>query len=240
MSEQLRLEHALCEARAVHGEERARRAVRQVVDRPGDELLSGAGLARHEHRGIRRSDSTDGFVDFTHGSGTPDHAERTELIPGGRPPFQQFRHFPAEQVGIHGLGEEVVGSELQRLDSCLDRAEAADHQDGDPLAAQPQGFEHSESSDPGHPDVEQQEVDSILGHPLARFGSAGRRRDFVPILAQQLGGGDTERPVIVDQQDAGGAGSVHASTSVSSAIGSSSRKIAPDPSARFRAVSAPP
>ena len=59
VAEQLRFEQVLLQRRAVHLDEVARRAVRVVVDRAGDELLARAGLAADQHRGVALGDLPD-------------------------------------------------------------------------------------------------------------------------------------------------------------------------------------
>src|SRR5260370_347065 len=78
--EQARLGYRFRDRRAIDFHERHVALPAAIVNRPSDEFLSGAGLARHEHRGLRVSDSVDPIDDRAHRRTAADDAVVVELL----------------------------------------------------------------------------------------------------------------------------------------------------------------
>ena len=66
VAEELRFDQVLRQRRAAHLDERLLRARRVVVDRVGDQLLAGAGLAAQQHGRVGARDLRDLLVDLPH------------------------------------------------------------------------------------------------------------------------------------------------------------------------------
>ena len=66
VAEELALQQTLGEGAAVDPHEGARTSRRELVDRPRDELLSGACFAEQQHRGIGAGHAAGGRVDLEH------------------------------------------------------------------------------------------------------------------------------------------------------------------------------
>lgn len=156
--------------------------------------------------------------------------------------LQQLRHLCAEDVRIHGLGEEVVGSPVQGLHRCVDGPEAADHEDGHGEAPLPEDLHRGESVHARHAKVPKDQVEGPRRQELRRPGGVPRHGDVVAVLAQKLGGGEPERAVVVHHQDAPAGLRSHASSSPAAGsrwMGISTLKRAP-PSERLDPSTRPP
>ena len=70
VAEQLALDQVRGQGPAVHGKERFLAAAAQVVDRLGDQLLAGAGLAADQDAGVGPGHAADQVVDLLHGRAT--------------------------------------------------------------------------------------------------------------------------------------------------------------------------
>ncbi len=157
MTEQLRFQQPLRQSRTIHGHERALRPGRQVVNGVSHELLSRPGLAEQEHGGIGRGDTVNGLEELQHRRGFADHPPgriRSQAV-RLRTAFEQLGNALAEQVRIHGLGQEIVGTELECIDCGGDRSEPADHQDRNSLTASAQNLDQPQPIDTRHPKVQQ-------------------------------------------------------------------------------------
>jgi hypothetical protein len=93
---------------AVHGDEGARGAGRQVVQRARDEVLAGPGLADDEHVGLGGADGADAAAQVDH-RGRPAHQPRLEVVglPRRRAQEPVLEHQPA-----------VVGRACDDLGQC--------------------------------------------------------------------------------------------------------------------------
>ena len=126
VAEQLGLQHLAGQRAAVDRHERPLGPRRALVDGAGHQLLAGAALAEHQHRGLRRRHPLDHPHHLVHLGAAGDEAaegpgpgrvgpERDvvaqELALLGRLADQHL-----QLLDLGGLGQVVVGSELHRLD----------------------------------------------------------------------------------------------------------------------------
>jgi hypothetical protein len=132
VTEQLALEQPLRDGGGVDGDERAGAADAQVVDRARHQLLPGAALAGDDQRCVGRCHPLDQVVHLAHrGAGADQRAEtgaaverRVEPL-GGAPAGETCGdrvERRAQLVVVERLGEEVLGTELHRLDGLIDPA----------------------------------------------------------------------------------------------------------------------
>src|SRR5207249_9646866 len=75
-----------------------------MVDRLGEELLSGAGLALDEHRRIRRGDPPDHLVDLLHRGGPADD-QLVALLELAAKPLEVARQVRSEERRVGKEGE---------------------------------------------------------------------------------------------------------------------------------------
>ena len=91
VAEELALEQGLGQRGAVHGDEWAPRARTILVDRPGGDFLSGAGLAKHQNRAVGWRDFPDALVDSAHRRTLAHHVVGLERDPA-REHLRHDRH----------------------------------------------------------------------------------------------------------------------------------------------------
>ena len=106
-----------------------------------------------------------------------------------------------ELTKLEGLGDEVVGADLQADDDIDDVAVAGDHDDGhlDPCGAQPAA--DVEPCEAREVEVEEDEVGvGLFGHAQA-FDAVGGHLHLKAVLATEQGDHAAHRRVVVDDQD---------------------------------------
>ena len=80
MPEQFALDEIARNRRHVDGDERTLLALAVIVQRAGDQLLAGAGLAADHHRQIGLHQPRKGPVDLLHGGRAPDERHALQLF----------------------------------------------------------------------------------------------------------------------------------------------------------------
>ena len=181
MPEQLALEQAVRNCRAVDGDERRAPARRFEMNRTRDQLLAGAALAAEQNGGVVGHDPSDQFVNFLHRGAAADYLAADQLaihfvleaveIGGLRADFDRALDCRGDQIEIgERLGQVVVSPALHRLDGVVHRARRSDHNDegADRLAMR--GRQDVESAVAGHDDIEQRDVELVA----AQGGQRGR------------------------------------------------------------------
>ncbi len=136
MAEQLALEELARHRGTVDLDEGARLAHRRVVDRPGDDVLSGTRLAADEHGDVDAGGLLDDLPHLGHPSAPPE----TDLLAQPVPRLVVVRPVPVaagagqraldhslEIVGSERLLQEVVRAERGGLSHALDRVRSRDH-----------------------------------------------------------------------------------------------------------------
>ena len=134
VAEQLALENVLAQRRAVERHERLLLPRAVLVDRLGDQLLAGAGLALDQHGGVGRRDPLQPVDHVVHLRAVADDPLEAELLVepaiqlGVRPPQvlvarRVLDHRP-QLLQIERLEQIVERPLLHRLDGRLDRAVA--------------------------------------------------------------------------------------------------------------------
>ncbi len=141
VAENLALEQRFRNGRTVDRDKRKRRTGTELVNRLGDQLLAGAGLARNQDRGQRGGRLLDDAVDGANAGAVADDAAEgarfTQLA-------AQVPHFPQCVLALDRLPEQdveplridrfvqvIVGPFLDRLDRGLDGALGRQEDEGD-------------------------------------------------------------------------------------------------------------
>jgi hypothetical protein len=139
VSEELALEQRLRHGRAVDGDERSVLPLAVPVERPRDQLLSGAALPGDEDRHIGLGGLLDELEDLLHLRASPPdlverfglvhrHAQHLHLI--AQPPMGDGAVDGVdEDLGLERLGDEIIGADPQRGDGGLHAAEGGYHDD---------------------------------------------------------------------------------------------------------------
>src|SRR6185312_16135189 len=136
-AEQLELEPLWTERRAIERDERPRRAARLAVQHARHHVLAGAGRTTHQHATAGAGDALDLLAELAHGMRD---ADQLLVTAGAQPQLLDLAPQPRrldgaldhqqQAVGFERLLDEVVGADLDGGDGGLDRAVAADHDDG--------------------------------------------------------------------------------------------------------------
>ena len=212
VAEQLGLEQRVGEGGAVDRDERFAVARAAVVERAGDQLLAGAGLAEEQDRRVARRDRVEAVHHPAHdGRATDDlfgriqarelQARLAQLALNrhlGRDPLDAQRDVFAGKR----LPEVVVGAFPDGRDGLVNLGEGG-HQDHDrgrpPFPHQP---EQRQAIELREPDVGQHDVDRQRRHELQGLLSVVRGVHLVTGVAQHLRARQVEIGLVVDQQDA--------------------------------------
>ena len=211
MSEQLRLEDRFRNRRAIDSYQRHVALLAAIVNRPSDELLTGAGLARHEHCGLRVGDAVDPIDDRAHRRTAADDAIVVELLVALAAEVPAFRaqalvverapHRREQLVDFERLAQIVERAQLHRVDRAVD-GRVRRHQDdvrrvgrrADVLA------DELEAAHARHHVVGEQDVEGPLAEQLQRLTSAGRVDDFVAVAPQRAAQRLAQLLFVVDEQ----------------------------------------
>jgi hypothetical protein len=186
------------------------------MDGAGGQLLAGARLPRHQHGAARLRDRLDQVEDRQHRLAAAEDVR--ELVPFAERPleqdvlalqlaaFERAMDHDLQLVDVEGLVDVVVGAHAQRFDRRLGRGERGDHDPGQVGVHPLRRAQHVEAGHVGHVDVGDQQVDrppfqlveglaAVLGHHhLVAFATEHDRQQF------------PHRALVVDDQDARGAG----------------------------------
>ena len=124
VAEELRLRERLGEGRGVDRDEEMVAAGAPLVDRVGHELLARPALPLEHHRGVGRGDLLDVGEEPLHAGSRADQLVEPVLLAGlllelavlvqQTPALERAAQDDEELGGVHGLAEEVEGSELDR------------------------------------------------------------------------------------------------------------------------------
>ncbi len=117
---------------------------------------------------------------------------------------QQVPDPHAELGAIHGLAQEVLGPGTQPQHPRLAIVHGGDHDDGD-VPCGGVGLDpgrHLGAVQPGHPEVEQDQVERLLRHHGERFLAAGRGREDVAFRGEHHLEQLPVLPLVVHDQDA--------------------------------------
>ena len=105
------------------------------MERARDHLLARSGLAGDEDRRILWSYPSNGGEERPHHRCAADDSSDGGVVLGGNgTPLEQFRHACAQDLGLDGFGEKIIGAGVDRAYRAVDSSVAADHEDGDGLA----------------------------------------------------------------------------------------------------------
>ena len=236
MAEQLGLEEALGDGRAVDRDERPVFAGAEAVDGPSHQLLARAALALDQHREIRGRRALGHVEDALERLALADQVlEAARRLPFPEGPHLHLQASPVEGAGDHdlelghleGLGEEVVGSARDRIDGDLPRAVGRHHDDGRLRGEITDARNGVETVHVGKPDVQQDEI--VLGglEPVEERAGRGRHLGLIALTHERLA--DHEREVFVVLRDQDLLAHGFAPTVITGAlVGSSTTKLVSD------------
>ena len=163
VAEELAFKQRFDEGGAVQGNEWTLGTRSEMVEGFGDQLLSGAGLARDENGSVVRRDALDLGVEMPHCRTIADHVGEDRILGNVLFQFQsrQTGAMSAEQggeaspqgVGGDRLIEVVRGSFANGLDGGLGGVERGHQDDVDGRVELDDAFEQFHAGEPGHDDI---------------------------------------------------------------------------------------
>ncbi len=200
VAEELALEHALRDATGVDRDHRALAAGRHGVERPRDEALARAVLARDEDVRVGRPDAGDHLQHRLHGGRIGDDVRLSfaaqhqvlgleALSAAQRPAQLGLRpHNRQEPRVVPGLLHEIAGAPPHRFDRDLDAAPGGHHDDGQGRIDVADGVQEVEPflarrRVPRIVEVHQQDVVFLV---IDRRQNAGWRRSRLDVIALGL------------------------------------------------------
>ena len=212
VTEQFALEQGVGNGGAVDRDVRRVGARAQLVERLGDELLAGAGLAADQHRRVGRRGVLDHLIDLAHLGALADHrAERAvfaELAPQHahlaqrRVALDDLAQQDPEPLQIDRLGEVVVRALLDGFDRRFDRALRRQDHGRDGIAAVVDPAEQIEASHLRHDQVGQDDGGMKRFDLREGLLAVGSHLDVEPPAANQLLETDARGAVVLDDQNA--------------------------------------
>ena len=120
VAEQFALQQVLRDGRAVHRQKRLARTRRKGMDEAGHQLLARTGLAAHQHgivaarhgRGLGAHPLDGGTLAHKRGRSSGQQLAQARVLPGQTAALQPPAHEAKKVLGLHGLGEKIVGPEF--------------------------------------------------------------------------------------------------------------------------------
>jgi hypothetical protein len=211
MAEELGFEQVLLKGRAVDFHEVARRPQRVVVDRPGDELLAGAGFAADEARRVALRDLLDHVEDALQRLARADDpielvdvllgvAEVVELVLHALH-FERLLDLDLHLLDLERLLHVVERPVLHRFDRGGHRAERRHQDHGGRRMQRLRRAQHVEAVAAAHLQVAQHDVEVAVVEPLDGGVAIGGFIDFVPGFREPTDQPAPERVVVVGNQD---------------------------------------
>ena len=180
------------------------------MQRLGDELFPASGLTRDQRDPRVWRIAANEREELLHRRVAADHsAQRAlacqlslgmhELIAAPNL-VTHVRQQPPHPADVKRLGQVVRRAGLDRFNRRHDAAFPGHQDDVAPGITVTHGAHDVETSDIGHPQVDEDEIHPASGEPLDRLTSAGARVDLVPHLFGQSGDQSEDRLVVVDDK----------------------------------------
>ena len=199
-------------AAALNSDEALIRPRAVVVNRPGDQLLAGAGLALDQDGAVHRRHELEALEHRLHRGALADDvveavaiaklcAQLGVLLAEARLIDRRCQH--ARQVReLHRLDEEVDRAAFDCGDRILDAAESG-HDDGDDFRITGhRRVEDVEAVGVGELQVDDESVVGEAFQPVERIGAGGRLGDRESLFRQMLRNDFSEIVVVVDDEHA--------------------------------------
>ena len=181
------------------------------MDGLGDQFLPGAGLAGDQDGGAAGSHLGHQVQHADHALALADDVGETVALLEGAlemrvlifepPPHDHAVDLDEQLLVVPGLGEIVVGAELEGVDRGLHRAVGGDHEDRGFAVALADLLEHVHAGAVGHHEVEQDQVVAADLHFLEPLGRVLRLIDGIAFRGEQDFQAFADIQLVVDYQD---------------------------------------
>src|SRR5262245_48569327 len=185
----------------------------RLVNRAGDQLLAGAGLALHENRGVETRHARDERVDLDHLVRLPHQrlaaVSRCQLltvleVPAGEPPgLEGAPHDDPDLVHPEGFRQIIVRARVHGLDRGLDGGERGEDHDGQIGLAHGQALQHVEAIEIGHAQIHQDHVDRLGFGQAQALLAAGGHTHAITFAAERFPQELARDPIVVGDEKRG-------------------------------------
>ena len=211
VAEQGALEQFAGHRPGVHGDERPVAALRVVVDRLGDQLLAGAALAADQDVALGRRGPADQVEHLADRPALADDAVEplalsqllleVAVLGGQATALQALADGEPDLFVLERLGQVVEGALPHRLDRALDGGVGGDHDDDLVRVALADAAHDLPAVHVRQHQVEQHQVDLLLGEHGQRLLARGAADRVVPLLPDQGGEDVLQDLFVVDDED---------------------------------------
>ena len=195
MAEQRGFQQVGGQRAAIYGHEHALRAWRIGVDGFGDQLLARAGFAGDQDGGAAGGDLPHQVEQAQHAVAFADDVgEAVALLQGAlevgvlvfqAPLGDHAVDLDQQLLIVPGLGEVIVGAQLQRIDGGFHRAVGGDHEDGGFAVAPADIAQHIHAGTVGHHEIEQHHVVGARFDLAQAFGAVRGEIHTVAFQAEE-------------------------------------------------------
>ena len=211
VSEERRFEHVGGNRAGIDGHERLGGAGRLLVDRPRDQLLSGAALARYKYCRTGRRNLVDHLEDIADREGCADQSllgarlsdlRAQSLVLAQQPATLESLADFEEQLGVvPRLCQEVRRSASRGFDGCLDGSVSGEHHHGKVWVASADLRERVKARPVGEHQIQQDQVARFSSDCIQAAARGGRGQDFVAHGLEQQAQAVDDRGLVVDDQN---------------------------------------
>jgi hypothetical protein len=212
VAEKLALEQGVRDRGAVDRDEWPLPPRGEHVDGAGEELLARSALSLEKNRRVGRGHALRlGANGLERGRLADDRrhlpglrlGKQQRLALTGAPLDGALDH-QAQQVRVHGLGDEILGSAFHRVHGRFDRAEGRHHENGQRRVDRPSRVENRQPVGAGQAPVGQDDIHGpSRAQALDRGRAAGDAFDAVPFGSQHLLEHLPQRCLVFDDEDGG-------------------------------------
>ena len=206
--EELALDQLTRNRRAVHLDERLRRARRQPVQRARDELLARSVLAGDQHARRRCGHALDLLDERANREGLADdlvarldaRAEAAVLL-AQHHVLERIAQRDLNAIGVERLLEKIVRAELRGLHGGLDGAVTADHHDDRRRILLANPLERLEPVDAAHLHIHEHQIRMPLLVLRDRVHRVRDRAHFVAVVLEELAERGANSLLVVGDQN---------------------------------------
>ena len=212
VAEQFALDQAFRDRRAVHFDERLRRARAQRVQRVRRQFLACAALAVDQHTAVGARHQRELLAQGLHGHAVADDVGRAGrrfakllVLEAQAAVFERVLRDQQDAIDRKRLFEEIVSAQLGGFHRRLDGAVARNHDDHGPVRLRNllNPVQRFQTIDAGQPDIQNHQFEDGAGEEIETGFAVLHGFDLKTFVFQDAAQGLPNARLVVDDQDAG-------------------------------------